>query len=107
MTSPRGGAGGVDQALDLQRGVDVGIACRSRTGASALTSKVWKPVATMIVPTLISLSSSCWVKSIAFFSPQASTQVFLHLPVSTPRLKFRQTSGSISTTWGVAWGKGM
>ena len=36
----------------------------------------------------------------AFFSPQASTQVFLHLSVSTPRLKFRQTSGSISTTCG-------
>ena len=42
----------------------------------------------MIVPTLISLSSSCCLKSIAFFSPQASTQVFLHLSVRTPRLKF-------------------
>ena len=36
----------------------------------------------MMVPTLISLISSFCVKSMAFFSPQASTQVFLHLSVS-------------------------
>src|ERR1035438_7865150 len=66
-----------------------------------LASKVWNPVATMIVPTLICLISSTCLKSMAFFSPQASTQVFLHLSVSVPRLKLRQASGSISTTWGV------
>ena len=33
----------------------------------------------MIVPTLISSISSFCVKSMAFLSPQASTQVFLHL----------------------------
>ena len=49
-----------------------------------LASKVLKPVATMMLPTLISSKVSFWVKSMAFRSPQASTHVFLHLPVNTP-----------------------
>ena len=54
-----GRAGGVDQALDLQRGVDVRVGRRSRSAESLGGSKVLKPVARMMVPTLISLISSC------------------------------------------------
>jgi hypothetical protein len=58
-----------------------------------LASKVWNPVATMIVPTLISLISSFCLKSMAFFSPQASTQVFLHLSVSDAALEVEADFG--------------
>ena len=43
-------------------------------------SKALNPVATTIAPTSYSSMRSCWVKSKAFRSPQASTQVCLHLP---------------------------
>jgi hypothetical protein len=65
-------------------------------------SKIWKPVATMIVPTVISLSSSFCLKSIAFRSPQAATHVFLHLPVFSSM----QVSGSMIAIGGMACGNG-
>ena len=60
-----GRAGGVDQPLDLQRGVDVRVGPVAVVRSRLAGSKGWNPVARMIVPTSMSLNSSVCVKSMA------------------------------------------